>query len=172
VELDLELDPAAGRLGGPPHSRRPKAQISKTQVMLPLTPERDNRLFTKERRRNVAAVRRRLRISAEVGRQRAPQNASAAEFPVQPHNREKPRRTTFLRLFYAAERLTKTAAKAYITFLRRAAAWRDGASTKPLTVHAVTEHRAMHVAVFGVPASKVRASAPSPWATFSAIFQG
>ena len=57
----------------------------------------------------------------------------------------------FLRLFYAAERLTKTAARAYIPFLRRAAAWRDGASTKPLTVHTVTEHRAMLVAMFASP---------------------
>src|SRR6266702_2295752 len=57
----------------------------------------------------------------------------------------------FLHLFYAAERLTKTAAKAYISFLRRAAAWRDGASTKPLTVHTVTEHRAMLVAMFASP---------------------
>ena len=39
--------------------------------------------------------------------------------------------------------LTKTSAKAYIKSLRRAAAWRDGASAKPLTVHTVTEHAAM-----------------------------
>ncbi len=34
-------------------------------------------------------------------------------------------------------------AKAYIELLGRAAAWRDGASAKPLTVHTVTEHPAM-----------------------------
>jgi hypothetical protein len=57
----------------------------------------------------------------------------------------------FFTPFYAAERLTKTAAKAYIPFLRRAAAWCDGVSTKPLTVHTVTEHRAMFVAMFASP---------------------
>jgi hypothetical protein len=96
-------------------------------------------------------VRRRLRISVEVGYRRASQNAGAVAFPASTHNREKPRRTLFFAPVYAAERLTKTAAKAYISFLRRAAAWRDGASTKPLTVHTVTEHRAMLVAMFASP---------------------
>jgi hypothetical protein len=47
------------------------------------------------------------------------------------------------RFFWAPGRLTKTGGAPYIEPLGRAAAWRDGASAKPLTVHTVTEHPAM-----------------------------
>jgi len=43
----------------------------------------------------------------------------------------------------ASKRLTTSGAEAYIRRSGRAAAWRDGASAKPLTVHTVTEHPAM-----------------------------
>jgi hypothetical protein len=47
------------------------------------------------------------------------------------------------RHFSAPGWLTKTGGAPYIGSLGRAAAWRDGASAKPLTVHTVTEHPAM-----------------------------
>ena len=46
-------------------------------------------------------------------------------------------------LLLALGRLTITPAEDYIDPLGRAAARRDGASAKPLTVHTVTEHSAM-----------------------------
>ncbi len=46
--------------------------------------------------------------------------------------------------FRVSKRLTEKPVKAYIGPLGCAAAWRDGASAKPLTVHTVTEHPAMN----------------------------
>jgi len=124
--------------------------------MLSLTPRsRDNKkLFTKERRRNVAAVRRALRISrqvagtsrdaAELGRRTT--KRSRDREPAAPPSGACARNCEKWLLFEplgAPKWLTKTNAKAYIRSLRRAAAWRDGASAKPLTVHTVTEHAAM-----------------------------
>jgi hypothetical protein len=159
------------RLGGP-RSRRPKAQISKAQVMLPLTPDRDNRLFTKERRRNVAAVRRRLRISVEVGHRRAPQNAAAAEFPAQPHNCEKARRTTAFCACLRSGKVDKNGGQSLYTLSsarRRLARWRVREAPHCSHGDRTSGHARGHVRV---PASKVRASAPWLWAAFLATFLG
>ncbi len=54
--------------------------------------------------------------------------------------------------FSCVGRLTITVAEDYIRSLGRAAARRDGASAKPLTVHTVTEHSAMLLmAMFASP---------------------
>ena len=62
--------------------------------------------------------------------------------------RDKSRQTsplsyTLASVLFAPGWLTKRGAAPYIRPLGRAAAWRDGASAKPLTVHTVTEHAAM-----------------------------
>ena len=66
-------------------------------------------------------------------------------------------------LILGSEALTRPAPQDYIDPLGRAAAWRDGASAKPLTVHTVTDHSAIQswpcsrrrvgCAGFGAPAS-------------------
>ena len=131
--------PVSGRQA---NTLRPKPEASKAQVMLSLAPHRDiPRQLCKERRRNVAAVRRGRLAQAEF--------AAAAQHDRSPAAvlRKPVRNCRFLIpshcLFSRRVRLTKMGANPYIEPLGRAAAWRDGASAKPLTVHTVTEHAAM-----------------------------
>jgi hypothetical protein len=137
--------------------------------MLSLTPRglspqsRDNRLFTKERRRNVAAVRRRLRISVEVGYRRASPNAGAVAFPAQTHTREKPRRTLFFTPVLRGGKVDKNSGQSLYTFSSarcRLARWRVHEAPHCSHGDRTSGHARGHVRV---PASKVRASAPSLW---------
>jgi hypothetical protein len=99
----------------------------------------------KERRRNVAAVRRGTPSPRPI-----PRDPAAAEAMLRGSRtrQELPLCRQSTGLILAREPLTMTAADDYIDPLGRAAAWRDGASAKPLTVYAVN-HPAMSYGYVG-----------------------
>jgi hypothetical protein len=100
--------------------------------------------LAQERRRNVAAVRREAVEKVEIG---PPPSRRPARAPGRCKRAGVDEKIVVFsspdRISFASGRLTIKPAEAYIRRLGRAAAWRDGASAKPLTVHTVTEHPAM-----------------------------
>ena len=131
----------------PTAARRPigpakSPEASKVQVMLSLAPHRDIPANCVKNgggmwpqcgasgRREPNSLRQRGMMAALVAQQRKP--GRNCRFLIPSHC-----------LFSRPVRLTKTAPNPYIETLGRAAAWRGDASTKPLTVHTVTEHAAM-----------------------------
>jgi hypothetical protein len=79
-----------------------------------------------------------------AGRARETDSLSQRSVPGSAKSGQKlPLSYTLASFLFAPGWLTKTGVAPYIEIVGRAAAWRDGASAKPLTVHTVTEHPAM-----------------------------
>jgi hypothetical protein len=114
--------------------------------LIPLSRHPDG--LPKERRTNVAAVRRSTPQKLADGSKPSPAARSTGSFAGRSSAERNPAKTADLsairRAFSCVRRLTITGSEDYIHALGRAAARRDGASTKPLTVHTVTDHSAMN----------------------------
>jgi hypothetical protein len=146
----------------------PRGDSSRQQFIPTGLPRRE--LF-QERRRNVAAVRRSKAGKAELGRQGLVERSIRERLRGFCHRGAKASKKTGKKchlwrstgLISCVARLTIREGEDYIHPLGRAAAGRDGASAKPLTVHTVTDHPAIQswpcsrrrvgCAGFGTPAS-------------------
>jgi hypothetical protein len=132
-------------------SGRTDGQTSKAQVMLPLTPwSRHPMHYLKDRRRNVAAVRRAARISGEFAESLRPY-AWQRGVAALPNGTCKNRQKLPLSFVYScSERLTETAAEPYIGPLGCAAAsarWRVREAPHCLHGDRASGHARGHVRV-------------------------